>query len=124
MAKSPLARMGMVAAECIMEPRRISYWIEAEGRYICPKEDNALAEAGGQVAQTVIPKSERLDPKFKLVFLALVVGTFLFTSLCVGLVWTATGDLPPMRHEVVETILTMAKVGFGAIGGLLAGKSV
>ena len=64
----------------------------------------------------------QLDPKFKLVFLTAAAGTLFFTLLCVAIHLTTTGDLPPAKDKFVDGMLTMAKVGFGGIVGLLGGK--
>jgi hypothetical protein len=66
--------------------------------------------------------SPRIDPKFKLVFLTAASGTLLFTLICVALHLVTTGEPPPARKEFIEGMLTMAKIGFGAIVGLLGGK--
>jgi hypothetical protein len=114
--------MGKAAAECLKNPGRSSYWLEAEGRYICP-EGNELHRANtaspGHVAAL---QSKELDPKFKLVFLTAAAGTFLFTLICVAIHLLTNGELPQARKELSDGILTMAKIGFGAIVGLLGGK--
>jgi hypothetical protein len=125
MANSAVARMGKLAVECIKDPRRPSFWLEAEGRFICPKGKEAQANAADRVTQTAISQpAARIDPKFKLIFLTVAIGTLLFTLICVVLVLASTGELPPARKELVQSILTMAKIGFGALGGLLGGKVV
>jgi hypothetical protein len=125
MANSALAKMGKLAIECVKDPRRPSFWLEAEKRFICPKGEEDQAKAADRVAHTAIPQpAARIDPRFKLVFLTVAIGTLLFTLICVGLVLATTGELPPARKELVQSILTMAKVGFGALGGLLGGKVV
>lgn len=122
MAKNALGTMGKVAAECIKDPGRPSFWLEAEGRYICPKGREARAEAVGRLAHAAVSESARIDPRFKLVFLTVAVGTLLFTLICVALTWATTGELPTARKELIQSLLTMAKIGFGAIAGLLGGK--
>lgn len=122
MAKNALGTMGKVAAECIKDPGRRSFWLEAEGRYICPKGREARAEAAGRLAHPAVSESARIDPRFKLVFLTVAVGTLLFTLICVALTWATTGELPAARKELIQSLLTMAKIGFGAIAGLLGGK--
>ena len=125
MANSALARMGKLAVECVKDPRRPSFWIEPEGRFICPKGKEARAKAADQIAGIAISQpAARIDPRFKLVFLTVAIGTLLFTLMCIGLVLATTGELPPARKELLQSILTMAKVGFGALGGLLGGKAV
>lgn len=122
MVKNPFETMKKVATECIKHPGRPSYWLESEGRYICPDEREAYAQATAQHDITDVPESEQIDPRFKLVFLTVAVGTVLFTVICVAVTWAASGDLPQAQKELVQSLLTMAKIGFGAIAGLLGGK--
>jgi hypothetical protein len=122
MDKNALGTMGKVAAECIKHPGRPSFWLEAEGLYICPEGREARSEAAGRLDHAAVSVSEQIDPRFKLVFLTVAVGTVLFTLICVAVTWATTGDLPPARKELVQSLLTMAKIGFGAIAGLLGGK--
>jgi len=98
--------------------------MEAEGRYVCPDESSAYLRAKESQANTQGLPSDRLDPKFKLVFLTAAIGTLLFTLICVVLHLATTGEPPPARKELIEGLLTMAKVGFGAIVGLLGGKKL
>jgi hypothetical protein len=117
MAKSVLSTMGKAAVQCLKNPGRPSFWVEDEGRYICPDENEV-----GRIEHTTALSAGRLDPRFKLVFLTAASGTLLFTLICVAINLTTNGDLPPARKELTESILTMAKIGFGAIVGLLGGK--
>jgi hypothetical protein len=110
MAKSVLSTMGKAAVQCLKNPGRPSFWVEAEGRYICPDENEV-----GRIEHTTALSAGRLDPRFKLVFLTAASGTLLFTLICVAINLTTNGDLPPARKELTESILTMAKIGFGAI---------
>lgn len=115
--------MAGVATECLTRPGQPSFWIESEGRYICLREleDRSGPEGG---VPTAASETDRLDPKFKLVFWASVVGTLLFTSICVALHLATTGEPPPLREKLIENFFTMANVGFGAIVGLLGGKAL
>jgi len=124
MRKGTLGAMGKVAATCAMHPGRPSIWLEAEGRYVCTDEPDKYASAERSYAKSEVsaPSSARLDPKFKLVFLTAAGGTILFTAICVALHLATTGEPPPARKEFIEGMLTMAKIGFGAIVGLLGGK--
>ena len=122
MEDSVLSAIGKVATECIKHPGRPSLWLEAEGRYVCPDEAEAYARAARSQTKTDAPSSQRLDPKFKLVFLTAAGGTLLFTAICVAMHLITTGEPPPARKEFIEGMLTMAKIGFGAIVGLLGGK--
>jgi hypothetical protein len=122
MGQSVLSSIGKVGTECLRHPGRPSLWLEAEGRYVCSDEAAAYARAEKSQAKTDVLPSNRLDPKFKLVFLAAAGGTLLFTLICVALHLATTGEPPPARKEFIEGMLTMAKIGFGAIVGLLGGK--
>lgn len=122
MGRSVLSAIGKVAAACTKHPGRPSLWLEAEGRYVCPDEADAYARAERSEARLDTSPFPRLEPKFKLVFLTAAGGTLLFTLICVVLHLATTGEPPPARKEFIEGMLTMAKIGFGAIVGLLGGK--
>jgi hypothetical protein len=122
MGDNVLSAIGKVATECIRQPGRPSLWLDAERRYVCPDEAEAYARAEQSQAKIAAPPSPRLDPKFKLVFLTAAGGTLLFTFICVAMHLATTGEPPPARKEFIEGMLTMAKIGFGAIVGLLGGK--
>ncbi len=113
-----------VATECIRRPGQPSLWLESEGRYVCPDEAEAYARAQKTHARAETPPRPRLDPRFKLVFLTAMGGTILFTLICVVLHLAKTGKPPEEGKELIEGMLTMAKVGFGAIVGLLGGKAL
>ena len=49
-------------------------------------------------------------------------GTVLSLALCVGLTLAAGKDPPSLMTEVVRGLFDLAKVGFGAIVGLLGAK--
>jgi hypothetical protein len=123
MQKNALRSMQRVAVACITKPGHPSIWYDAERRYVCPDEPEVYARAEqSQAAIHDAQSSPRLDPKFKLVFLTTAGGTLLFTVVCVALHLAATGEPPPARKEFIEGMLTMVKIGFGAIVGLLGGK--
>jgi hypothetical protein len=125
MANNAVVKMGKLAVECVKDPGRPSFWLETEGRFICPKGKEAQAKAADRVADSAtLQPAARVDPRFKLIFLTVAVGTLLFTLICVGLVFASTGELPSAQKELVQSLLTMAKIGFGALGGLLGGKVV
>jgi hypothetical protein len=122
MAKTVLRAIGKVATECIRRPGQPSLWLEAEGRYVCPDEANAYALAAKSQENADTAPSARLDPKFKLVFLTATGGTVLFTLICVALHLATTGEPPPPRKEFIEGMLTMAKIGFGALSVFSVGR--
>lgn len=123
MAVTGLERMGKVAAECFRNPTRPSFWVEGEGRYVCP-DGTVLYREASEVSQKQLSDAGRLDPKFKLVFWTVAIGTVFFTLLCVLIHLITNGELPSGRKELSDSFLTMAKIGFGAIAGLLGGKSL
>lgn len=124
MAKVALHSIGKVATECIKHPGQPSLWHKAHKRYVRPDEPGAYAEAERLHESSDSSPSPRLDPRFKLVFLTTVAGTILFTIICVGLHLATTGEPPPARKEFIESMLTMVKIGFGAVVGLLGAKVV
>ena len=113
-----------VATECIRRPGQPSLWLEPEGRYVCPDEAEAYAKAKNAHAIAETSPPPRLDPRFKFVLLLTAGGTILFTGLCVVLHLVTTGKPPEEGKELIEGMLTMAKIGFGAIVGLLGGKGL
>lgn len=124
MDASALDRMGKIALECVKKPNRPSFWLEGEGTYICPERNEVHSEDRPRFAPSTGQKSERIDAKFKLVFITAAVGTIMFTLICVTLHLATNGELPPARKELSDSILTMAKIGFGAIVGMLGGKAL
>jgi hypothetical protein len=62
-----------------------------------------------------------LNPAFKLVFISVFVLTVVFAAAAVAL--TMKYSTPSTSQATsIDTLWTMAKVGFGAIAGLLGGK--
>jgi hypothetical protein len=122
MGGNEIVTMGKAAAECLKNPGRPSYWLESEGRYICPEENDTRRTTAAFPDRAVAPQPKELDPRFKLVFLTAATGTLLFTLICVTIHLVTNGELPPARKELSDGIFTMAKIGFGAIVGLLGGK--
>jgi hypothetical protein len=99
-------------------------WLEIEGRYVCPNEAEAYARAARSQAKVDAEPLSRIDPKFKLVFLTAASGTLVFTLICIALSLINKGEPPAPQKELMEGMLTMAKIGFGAIVGLLGGKAL
>jgi hypothetical protein len=65
-----------------------------------------------------------LTPAFKLVFLSVLTITILSIILCCPLVFLTTKENDPRWTALLEACLTTWKMGFGAIIGLLGGKSL
>jgi hypothetical protein len=124
-----LAEMKNIAEECIKHPRRISIWSDAEGRYICPDNLSALATAPSAAIQAPLAggaaqRVPTINPVFKLVFFTAAAGTVFFTLLCVVLHLVTDGAPPPLMEKLIQSMLDLVKVGFGAIVGLLGGKAL
>lgn len=118
-----VGRMATVAAECARTPGRASMWSDRLGRYVCsrdPEFGRAIAEQGN----TALPDHVPINSAFKLVFLASAVGTVLFTAICVATTLLAGRDPPPLTVEVVRWLADVAKIGFGAITGMLGGQAL
>jgi hypothetical protein len=116
-------RIASAAAECVRTPGRISIWSESHGRYICsehPDFDRLATKQQDASAQGHAP----LGATFKLVFLTAAVGTVLFTLICVTTTLLAGRNPPPLLQEVVRALADLAKIGFGAIVGMLGGQSL
>jgi hypothetical protein len=65
-----------------------------------------------------------INPQFKLVFLTAVIGTLLFIVLCLVLSLLAGKQPPPLFEKVIMGFFDLAKIGFGAVAGLLGGKKL
>ena len=121
--------MTSVALECIKNPNRDSIWVPELGKYVCPDSEagkTSLA-AAGMSQQEIQQKSDKLptiSPQFKLVFLTAAGGTLLFIILCVVLTFAAGKEPPPLFERVIVSLFDLAKIGFGAVVGLLGGKTM
>ena len=119
--------MANVAKESLRYPRRVSVWVPELNRYVCPEsEEGRRALAGvGRPATTShlrVPNQTRIDPQFKLVFLSAAAGTLLFVVVCVTLTLLSGKDMPAPLERLVTGLFDLAKIGFGAVVGLLGGK--
>jgi hypothetical protein len=115
--------MAGVAAQCVLKPGRVSLWSESLGRYVCrdsPEFEHAAARQDRATAQGNPP----IGATFKLVFLTAAIGTVMFTALCIGTTLLAGRDPPPLLTEVVRALADLAKIGFGAIVGMLGGQAL
>jgi hypothetical protein len=65
-----------------------------------------------------------VDPTFKLVFLATAGGTFLLLVLCIALSFWIGPEPRPLFERLVEHLLDLTKLGFGAVAGLLGGRTL
>ena len=113
-----LGDMAAIAIECIRRTGKNAVWSPVAQRYVCPVSDNVPESALDR-------KSVRRPPisaLFKLVFATAAAGTVLSLVLCVVLTLLAGKDPPSLMTEVVRGLFDLAKVGFGAIVGLLGAK--
>ncbi|MDY0746548.1 hypothetical protein SNE35_18690 [Paucibacter sp. R3-3] len=109
--------MAAIAVECVRTGRP-AIWAPNLGRYVCPQVD-AIPE------EELDRRSMRRPPisaQFKLIFVTAAVGTALSLLLCVCLTLAAGRDPPSLLTELVRGLFDLAKVGFGAIVGLLGAK--
>ena len=98
--------------------RSTSIWSERHGRYVCEKDayfPQAKAEGANRAT---------INPTFKLVFLSSASGTVLFVLICVVTTIVAGRDIPDALHELIRGLFDLAKIGFGAVVGLLGGQSL
>jgi len=59
-----------------------------------------------------------------LVFLTAAIGTLFFVVLCLVLTLIAGKEPPPLFEKVILGFFDLAKIGFGAVVGLLGGKKL
>ena len=115
-----------VAKHC-GHPRLMCVWNSGVQAFECLEPAEAAARLAANPSQYLdragAPGRPALGPQFKLVFITALVGTLFFLSICIALtVWM--GREIEVVNKVVEGLLTMAQVGFGAIVGLLGAKSL
>lgn len=112
--------MTQVAAECFRHPSRPSYWSAEEGRYVCP--DSGILPTRDRDALEANPRPP-LQENFKLVFMAAFGGTIFFTLICIGCHLATGGEPSAGLQRLIDSLLDMAKIGFGAVVGLLGAKA-
>lgn len=114
------------AAESFRTPGRRSVWSSELGRYVCPdsEEGQRLSLAAKQTSQVDVTKHPPISPMFKLVFLTAAIGTLLFIVLCLVLTLLAGREPPPLFEKVIMGFFDLAKIGFGAVVGLLGGRKL
>jgi hypothetical protein len=114
--------------ECLKSPGRKSIWSPQLGKYVCADTDEgklALALEAEQVAKDKEKgKHPPINPQFKLVFLSALGGTLLFVLFCFTATILAGKEPPPLLEKVVMGFFDLGKIGFGAVVGLLGGKSL
>jgi len=110
-----------IAIDCLKNPGRRSIWVPALQAYVCPdsKEGKQMLES---VPRQTVGRGHLMDREFKLVFLTATAGTLLFTVLCVAITISSGHDIPPLWEKVATSLFDLAKIGFGAVVGLLGGQ--
>ena len=117
-----LKEMAKIAAECVKSPRKVSVWVPELHRYVCA---DASDPDQSRAAVHHVPREARtLDPRFKLVFVTAAIGTLFFTTVCVTITLLAGKNEPPLLERIVMSFADLAKIGFGAIVGMLGGKAL
>jgi hypothetical protein len=105
-----IGTMAEIATECVKHPQRISYWSPQHGKYICPQThavEQRLTAANRAVApQEKSPAKPPISAQFKLVTM------------------TAGREPPPLYEKVILSLFDLAKIGFGAIVGLLGAQAL
>jgi hypothetical protein len=125
--KVMLKEMTAVATECLKHPRGPSIYVPRLGRYVCPDSEEAGAIEQALSSEELRVSHEppaKIGSQFKLVFLTAAAGTLLFVLICVVLTMLAGKQPPPLLERLVVGLFDLAKIGFGAIVGLLGGKSL
>ena len=117
-----LGQMVKVATECVKTPGRMSVWSERLGKYVC-SDDPQYTQALEEQIANITAAPQPLSPMFKSVFLAVLGGTLLSMVLCVTLALAAGREPPPLADQLVHRLFDLAKIGFGAIVGLLGGRA-
>jgi hypothetical protein len=122
-----LAEMANVASECLKSPTNESIWAPRLRRYVCRNTPEGLEAVADQDPVVVVSETSGhrpISPKFKLVFLTATGGTAFFVLLCLVLSMAAGKQPPPLMEKVIMGFFDCAKIGFGAIVGLLGGRAL
>src|SRR4051795_6962499 len=115
-----LKEMARIATECVKSPKMVSVWVPEAGRYVCGV---SAAEIPSAITHTT-GKPRALEPRFKVVFIGAAAGTVFFTTLCVTVTLLAGKNEPALVERIVMSFADLAKIGFGAIVGMLGGKAI
>jgi len=120
-----LKEMATVATECIKHPQTRSIWSPEIGKYVCSKYNGAepITRQGGSYSEpaTINRKLPNIGDQFKMIFLTAAIGTLLFIIICVGVTLAIGKEPPPLTEKIIISLFDLAKIGFGAIVGLLGG---
>ncbi|CAN5888908.1 hypothetical protein BH18ACI4_BH18ACI4_01400 [soil metagenome] len=123
-----LKDMAEIAAECVKHPIRKSVWSPKKMEYVCPQTEELgqyLSENKAQFAREGASAAKPpINAHFKLVFLTAAGGTILFTLICVTLYLVTHGKPPEALDKFISGLFDLAKIGFGAIVGLLGAQKL
>jgi hypothetical protein len=98
-------------------------WSRRLRKYVCEESDEGRLAVARQSAEGPV-QHPPISPTFKFVFRWSFVGTLLFVALCIVLSLVAGREPPPLFEKVIMGTFDLAKIGFGAIVGLLGAKYV
>ncbi|MBZ9600487.1 hypothetical protein [Phyllobacterium chamaecytisi] len=118
-----IGEMAAVVKQCIKSPSRLSIWSETLGKYVCT-DDPEFSVALTDLANGKSTNHPPINSTFKLVFLTAAAGTVLFTAICVTVHLVQGDQMPDTMEKMLSSMLDMAKIGFGAIVGLLGGQAM
>jgi hypothetical protein len=121
-----IKEMTNIAAECLKNPGRKSVWSPQQRKYICPERGKRKRTVVAHEARSSADSAERppISPQFKLVFITAASGTLLFVLLCFGCSFVAGREPHPLLEKLIMGFFDLAKIGFGAIVGLLGGRTL
>jgi hypothetical protein len=118
-----IKEMAAVVKQCVNAPSRLSIWSERLGKYVCA-DDAEFPIALIDLANGKNTDHPPINSTFKLVFLTAAGGTLLFTAICVTLHLVKGNEMPDAMAKMVSAMFDMAKIGFGAMVGLLGGQTM
>lgn len=107
--------------ECTRTPGRVSIWSARLGKYVCSHDPEFARVMAEQSTATSVARPP-ISAAFKLVFLTAAGGTLFFVVMCVVLTMLVGKSQPDFLQRVVLSMLDLAKIGFGAVAGLLGGQ--
>jgi hypothetical protein len=98
-------------------PQVASVWSSNLERYVCENSGE-----GATIAQGRQEPAPMISRTFKLIFTWTFVGTLFFIVLCICLSLAVGREPPPLFEKLILATFDLAKIGFGAIVGLLGAK--